>query len=161
VGAGRDEAAEVLLVCSPGGHMLELYALREAWRGFSRAWVTMDYSDTRSLLRGEKVFYAHMQVPRSVRGLLANLLLAWSVLGRVRPKVIVTTGAAVAVPFAWIGRLRGARIVYIESATRIQTPSLSCRLIAPIAARIYVQWPELLPTVPRAQYAGSVFSSEQ
>ena len=49
-----------------------------------------------------------------------------------RPAVIVTTGAGVAVPFAWIGRLLGARVVYVESLTRIEAPSLSYRLIRPV-----------------------------
>ena len=41
-------------------------------------------------------------------------------------RVVVTTGAAVAIPFAWVGKLVGARVVYIESLTRIEKPSVSC-----------------------------------
>jgi hypothetical protein len=62
------------------------------------------------------------------------------------------------VPFCWLGRLRGARVVYVESLSRISTPSLSCRMIAPVAARVYGQWPEFAGAVRRARYAGSVFS---
>jgi hypothetical protein len=69
--------------------------------------------------------------------------------------VIVTTGAGVAVPFAWVGRLFGAAVVYIESIARIDEPSLSCRLIIPVADRLYVQWPELLRALPRAHYVDS------
>ena len=59
-------------------------------------------------------------------------------------------------PFAWIGRLFGARVVYVESVTRIDSPSLSCRLIRPVASRTYVQWPELLePAAARATAAAS------
>ena len=42
----------VLLVCSSGGHLLQLLALRDAWDQFPRVWVTFDKSDARSLLRG-------------------------------------------------------------------------------------------------------------
>lgn len=149
--------ADVLLVCSTGGHLLQLHALRRAWGGFSRVWVTFDKSDARSLLHGEEVVYAHGPTNRSVKNLLRNLVVAWRVVADVRPKVILTTGAGVAVPFAWIGRLRGADVVYVESCTRIESPSLSCRLIAPAADRIYAQWPELVESVPRARYAGTVF----
>ncbi len=76
-----------------------------------------------------------------------------------RPKVIMTTGAGVAVPFAWIGKLWGARVVYVESLTRIDGPSLSYRLIAPVAKRLYVQWPELAQALPQARYVGNVFST--
>jgi UDP-N-acetylglucosamine:LPS N-acetylglucosamine transferase len=148
-----------MLVCSCGGHLLQLLALREAWRPFSRAWVTFDKSDARSLLRDERVFFAHGPTNRSIWNLLRNLILAWRVVGKVRPKAVVTTGAGVAVPFAWMARLRGARVVYVESLARIEGPSLSYRLIAPIAERRYVQWPELAQALPRTRFVGNVFST--
>ena len=151
-----DERVDILLVCTSGGHLLELFALRGAWQGLQSAWVTMDGPEARSLLRGERLVFAHAQGARSAKNIGRNLVLAWRLMSRLRPRVIVTTGAALAVPFVWVGRLRGARIVYIESATRLTRPSLTCRLVAPIADRIYVQWPDLLPVVRRARYAGSV-----
>ncbi len=150
---------DVLLVCSSGGHLLQLLALRSAWEEFSRLWVTFDKSDARSLLRDERLVFARGPTNRNVKNLLRNVAVAWRVVARARPAVILTTGAGVAVPFAWIGRLRGARVVYVESFTRIEEPSLSCRLIAPVADRLYVQWPELRRALPRARYAGNVFSS--
>lgn len=151
--------ADLLLVCSTGGHLLQLVALRESWEPFERAWVTFDKSDARSLLRGERVFYAHGPTNRSIKNLLRNLVVAWRLVGKLRPRAVLTTGAGVAVPFAWIARLRGARVVYVESLARIEGPSLTYRLIAPIAARRYVQWPELAEALPRARFAGNVFSA--
>ena len=149
----------MLLVCSSGGHLLQLCALRDSWAGFSRAWVTFDKSDARSLLSGERVFYAYGPTNRSIKNLFRNIGVAFRVLRTVRPKVIVTTGAGVAVPFAWVGRLLGTRVVYVESLTRIEGPSLSYRMIAPVAARTYVQWPELAQALPRSHYVGNVFST--
>ena len=150
-------------MCSTGGHLLQLLALRDSWNGFSSVWVTFDKSDARSLLAGERVVYAHGPTNRNfgllaVRNLLRNLAGAFRLLRVARPKVVLTTGAGVAVPYAWIGRLLGARVVYVESLTRIERPSLSCRLIAPVASRIYAQWPELPEAVPKARYLGSVVS---
>jgi len=154
---------DVLLVCSSGGHLFQLVVLKEAWGDFSRAWVTFDKSDARSLLAGERVHFAHGPTNRSfglvaVKNLARNLALAWRVVGAERPRVVLTTGAGVAVPFAWVGRLRGAKVVYVESLTRIDGPSLSCRLISPVADRVYAQWPELAEALPRARYVGAVFS---
>lgn len=151
--------ADLLLVCSTGGHLLQLVALRESWQPYSRAWVTFDKSDARSLLDAERVYFAYGPTNRSVRNLLRNLWLAWRVVGELRPKVVLTTGAGVAVPFAWIARLRGATVVYVESLARIDGPSLTYRLIAPIATRRYVQWPELAEALPRSRFAGNVFSA--
>ena len=153
----------MLLVCSTGGHLLQQLALRGAWAEFSRVWVTFDKSDARSLLADERVVFAHGPTNRNfgllaVRNLVRNGLLAFRLLRAARPGVVLTTGAGVAVPFAWLGRLLGARVVYVESLTRIERPSLTCRLIAPVASRIYAQWPELTAALPRARYLGSVVS---
>lgn len=152
--------AEVLLVCTSGGHLLQLWSLREAWAGHAHAWVVASHegSDVDSLLAGESVHFAHSPANRSVKNLVRNLVLAYRLLGRLQPRVVLTTGAAVAVPFAWIARLRGVPVVYIESLARADRPSLSCRLVAPVADRVYVQWPELLAALPKARYAGTVFS---
>jgi UDP-N-acetylglucosamine:LPS N-acetylglucosamine transferase len=144
-----------------------MLALREAWEDASRVWVTEATADAHSLLRDERVVYAHGPAHRNLQHGVHRIALAWLrniLLGvrlavRARPKVVLTTGGAVAVPFVWAARLLGARVVYVESLTRIGTLSTSCRLIAPIADRIYVQWPELAELVPRARYAGSLFST--
>lgn len=151
--------ADLLLVCSTGGHLIQLVALRDSWQRFSRAWVTFDKSDARSLLDGERVYFAHGPTNRSVKNLIRNLFVAWRVVGEVRPQAVITTGAGVAVPFAWVARLRGATVVYVESLARIDGPSLSYRLIAPIASRRYVQWPELAQVLPRSRFVGNVFSA--
>lgn len=154
-----DEAqVDVLLVCSTGGHLLQLHALRAAWAGTRHAWITFDKSDARSLLENERVLFAFGPTNRNVGNLARNLKLAFRLVRQLRPRVVVTTGAGVAVPFCWLGRIFGAKIVYVESLSRIEAPSLSCRLIAPVATRVYAQWPELAEAYGRARYVGSVFS---
>ncbi|MGZ4309424.1 MAG: PssD/Cps14F family polysaccharide biosynthesis glycosyltransferase [Gaiellaceae bacterium] len=132
-------------------------ALREAWEGFERVWVTFDAGDSRALLAGEEVVHAYQPTNRNLPNLLRNLLLAFRVVRRVRPAAIVTTGAGVAVPFAWAGRLLGAQVVYVETLARIEKPSLSYRLAAPAVTRTYVQWPELQRALPQARFCGTVF----
>jgi beta-1,4-N-acetylglucosaminyltransferase len=158
-GSGTGEQVDVLLVCSAGGHLLQLYLLRDAWAGRSHAWVTHSRDDARSLLEGATVFYAYGPTTRNLMNLVRNVFLALRVLRSTRPRVIITTGAAVAVPFAWIGRLTGRRVVYIESLTRTERPSLSCRLVLPVVNRCYVQWPELVQGVRGARFVGNVFGN--
>ncbi len=153
------ERADVLLVCTGGGHLLQLWSLRDAWEGYEHAWVVAsDGADVASLLRDERVVRAHFPAHRSVKNLVRNLVLAARLLRRLRPRVVLTTGAAVAVPFAWVARARRIPVVYVESLARAEKPSLSCRLVAPVADRVYVQWPELRAALPQARYAGTVFT---
>jgi UDP-N-acetylglucosamine transferase subunit ALG13 len=152
---------DILLVSQPGGHLLELLGLHRSWRPFSHAWVTLDSVDTRSLLSRERVLFASGPTLRSLINLLRNVRTAWKSLRELRPAAILTTGSALSVPFAWVGRLLGIPVVYVECGGRADRPSLSCRLVAPVAARIYVQWPELVQAVPRARFVGRIrFSRE-
>jgi UDP-N-acetylglucosamine:LPS N-acetylglucosamine transferase len=157
VSAPAPAPVDVLLVGSSGGHLLQLVQLRDEWPRERRAWVTFDKPDARSLLAGEEVVYAHHPTNRSVRNLLRNLVLAFFVLRRLKPRAVVTTGAGVAVPFCYLGRLLGIRIVYIESFSRIVEPSLTGRLVHPVAHVFFVQWPELAPRFPKARHEGALF----
>ena len=157
--AGAERPVDVLLVCTAGGHLMQLWSLREAWSGYEHAWVVGSHGggDVESLLAGEEVHYAYSPAARSLKNAVRNLVLAWRLVGRLRPQVLVTTGAAVAVPFAWVARARGVRVAYVETLARASRPSLSCRMAGPTADRLYVQWPELLATVRGSRYAGTVF----
>lgn len=147
----------LLIVCSSGGHLLQMLELREAWAAFERVWVTFDKSDTRSLLRDEHVIHAHGPTNRNVPNLVRNAHLAVKVLAELQPSAILTTGAGVAVPFAWVGRMQGIPTIYVESLTRIDGLSLSGRMIAPVASRLYAQWPQLAdPSAGRIRFAGNL-----
>jgi len=111
------------------------------------------------VLADETVVFGHGPTNRSIRALVLNLGLATRVLLRSRPRAIVTTGAGVAVPFVWVGRLLGIPVVYVESATRIESPSLSLRLARPFVSQLYVQWPELQRRMPEARFRGSIFDA--
>jgi UDP-N-acetylglucosamine:LPS N-acetylglucosamine transferase len=148
---------EVLLVCTSGGHLAQLASLRRAWEGYSTAWVTENKTDARSLLAGECVYYGFGPAARSAVNFVRNLRLARRLISELRPKLIVSTGAAMCVPFIWVARLSGVKVFYIESITRISSPSLTCRLVQAFANRVYVQWPELARHVRGSIYVGSVF----
>ena len=149
---------EILLVADSGGHLNELLALREVWGQYSRAWVTVANDTFGAVAPGELVFAAHGPTRRSPLNLARNTLLALRIIRAVRPSAIITTGAGLSVPFVWVGKLLGVRAAYIECSGRIGV-SLSGRLVAPAASRIYVQWAEATDLVGNARYCGSIFFS--
>jgi beta-1,4-N-acetylglucosaminyltransferase len=148
---------DVLLVASNGGHLLQLLQLADLWPRESRCWVTFKKSDAVSLLAGESATWAHHPTNRNLPNLIRNFFLALRVLRRDKVQAIVTTGAGVAVPFVIVGRLLGMRVVYIESMARITSPSLTGRLVYPLADTFIVQWPELQRFFKRARCFGTVF----
>lgn len=147
---------KVCLVCSSGGHFYELYCLREAWGADDHFWVTFLRQDTRYVLKDQRVYAAYCPTNRNVRNLVRNLFLAWRVLTREKPRVVVSTGAGVCVPFFLLARLKGIKTVYIESLARINELSLTGRMVYPFADEFIVQWPELAERHPKARFEGQL-----
>ncbi len=145
------------LVCSGGGHLSQLAELCDDWPLDTQHWITFDSGQARTLLAGRQITFAHGPTNRSPTSLVRNLLLAWRLVRRHRPQTILTTGAGVAVPFCYIGRLLGSRVVYVECLSRVSEPSLTGRLVEPVAHEFYVQWPQLATRYRRARYVGTVY----
>jgi UDP-N-acetylglucosamine:LPS N-acetylglucosamine transferase len=142
---------KLLLVCSSGGHFKALQQLQPFWEKYPRIWVTFRTQTTETALTGETVHYAYGPTNRNPPNLFRNLLLAWQLIRQTRPDVIISTGAGVAVPFLILGKLLGSQTVFIESITRINTLSLSARLVLPFLTVLYVQWPQLQARYPQAE----------
>lgn len=142
---------KVLLVCSSGGHFKGLQQLQPFWENHDRVWVTFRTATTENALTGEKVYWAYSPTNRNLPNLLKNLILAFQVINKTRPQLILSTGAGVAVPFLIMGKLFGCQTAFVESVTRIQTLSLSAKLVLPFLSILYVQWPQLQARYPQAE----------
>lgn len=132
----------VLLVGSSGGHLAQLLCLRDWWSGHERHWVTFQTADATSKLSDESVSWAHYPTTRNVPNLVRNTGLARRVLKEFRPDVVVSTGAAVAVPFFWLSRMQGIASVYLEVYDRVDSATLTGRLCRPVSDLFLVQWAE-------------------
>ncbi|MEH1867246.1 MAG: PssD/Cps14F family polysaccharide biosynthesis glycosyltransferase [Nostoc sp.] len=142
---------KVLLVCSSGGHFKGIQQLRPFWEHHERVWVTFKTATTQAALAQETVYWAFSPTNRNLPNLFKNLLLAFQVVSQTQPDLIISTGAGVAVPFLMIGKLFGSKTAFIESVTRIQTLSLSAKLLLPFLSVLYVQWPQLQARYPQAE----------
>lgn len=129
----------ILFVCSSGGHLSQLLALRSWSCHHSETWVTFQLPDAIAKLAQMSTIWAHHPTTRNPRNFLRNLYLAWTTLRYRRPDVIISSGAAVAVPFFVVGRLLGIPTLYIEVFDRIDSRTLSGRLCRPLSTRFCVQ----------------------
>jgi UDP-N-acetylglucosamine:LPS N-acetylglucosamine transferase len=140
----------VLFVCSSGGHLDQLLALLPAPVGTEVAIATFMKPDALSKVEGYRAYGLHWPTNRSVKALLINLGRAWTTLRRERPDVIVSSGAAAAVPFFWLGRVCfGTRNVFIECVDRMDNPTLTARLVRPVTDQFLAQWDSQLDGFPR------------
>ena len=152
---GASQRPKLLLVCSPGGHIQDLLSLEPAWGDFDRTWVTTPAPDVEHALRGERYDLAHGPTNRNPIKLLRNFVVAFTVLRDRKPDVILSTGAAIAIPFFLLGKLSRRRLVYVECLARVDSLSASGRAVYWLADCFFVQWPALA-RYRRARYEGSV-----
>lgn len=150
----QEEPLRILLVCSSGGHLAQLVAARSWWERHQRRWVTFDLPDARARLMGETLIRAHHPTTRNVKNLIKNVGLAVKVMTRSRPDLVVSTGAAVAVPFFVVARIMGVPRIYIEVFDRIDSPTLTGRLCRPLSTVFCVQLEEQLDVYPGATVIG-------
>lgn len=148
---------KICLVGSSGGHLTHLYMLKPFWKNKERFWVTFDKEDARSLLKNEKVYGCYFPTNRNVKNLIRNIGVAWKVLRKEKPDLLISSGAAVAVPFFYLGKLMGKKLIYIEVYDRIDKPTLTGRLVYPIVDCFIVQWEEQKKVYKKAVNLGGIF----
>ncbi|MFK7740404.1 MAG: PssD/Cps14F family polysaccharide biosynthesis glycosyltransferase [Planctomycetota bacterium] len=149
---------KLLLICSSGGHLLQLHSLLgPLWSDYDRSWVSFDKSDTRSLLKEEKVHWGFFPTNRNLRNLWRNWRMARKVIREEQPDVVISTGAGVAVPYLIQARRQGIRTIYIESYARRDNLSLSGKLVYRFVDHFLVQSPGLAEQYAKARYYGTIY----
>jgi hypothetical protein len=157
----------VLAVASGGGHWIQLRRLRPAWEGCAVTYVTTraGYRDEVARDAGEAPaglaaglpaglperpseppprFFTVPDANRSqpLRLLAQLAAIAWIVL-RTRPHAVVTTGAAPGYFAVRLGRLLGARTVWVDSIANAEELSLSGQRAGPHLDLWLTQWEHL------------------
>ena len=145
----------ICLVCSSGGHLIQCYNLSSWWEKYKHFWITFDKIDAKSILSTEKdVIYGFYPTNRNIFNLFRNLILAFKVLTKKRPNVIFSTGAGIAIPFFLIGKIIGAKLIYLEVYDRIDSPTITGKVLYPIVDLFLIQWKEQKKYYPKARLWG-------
>jgi len=157
------ECDKLLILLGEGGHSKEILILVDLLgAGYDYEYV-MTWQDT---LSESKVAHAgpiHKVIrPRgkddgalkAAFNVLKCGFQAFSILRKSRPNALVTSGPALAVPFALWARLLGVDVIFVETGSRVSQLSLTGRLMRPLANLFFVQWPQLQERYPDTVYAG-------
>lgn len=143
----------VLAVASGGGHWVQLLRLRPAFEGNDVTYMTTstDYAPD----VGDGLLTV---ADANLKEKLRLLRMFWEVLvhmARLRPDIVISTGAAPGFAALFFGRLFGARTVWIDSIANSEQLSVSGKYARRYADLWLTQWAHLAqPEGP--QYWGGV-----
>lgn len=71
-----------------------------------------------------------------------------------RPDAIISSGPGTAITISFIGKMFGSKIIFIESWSRVRTPSGSGKIVYLFSDLFFVQWESLKKCYPKAVFAG-------
>jgi UDP-N-acetylglucosamine:LPS N-acetylglucosamine transferase len=133
----------VLAVSSGGGHWVQLLRLRPAFDGCDVVFATVGSGYRADLDAGARFRVVPDSNRWSKTGLLRTAAAVLRLLIELRPDVVVSTGAAPGYFAARLGKLMGARVVWIDSIANAGELSLSGRKAGAFADLWLTQWPHL------------------
>lgn len=148
-------SARVLLVASGGGHWVQLARLAPAFKDLDVQYVTTVAGSRPPV--GDRPVSVVLDASKSNPARLIPMALQMAyILLRFRPSAVVTTGAAPGVIAVWLGRLLGARTVWIDSIANSERVSLSGRIVAGNVDLRLTQWSHLADPAKGVEYFGAV-----
>ncbi|MFZ4688452.1 MAG: UDP-N-acetylglucosamine--LPS N-acetylglucosamine transferase [Polymorphobacter sp.] len=132
----------ILAIASGGGHFVQLLRLRPAWEGHDVTYATVHAASAAEVAPARLLTFR--DVSRADWWRLPLTL--WDVVGillRVRPQVIITTGALPPLLALALARPFGVRTLWIDSIANSEILSGSGGLAGKIAHQVVTQWPHL------------------
>lgn len=144
----------VLAVASGGGHWEQLMLLRETLEGYRCTFATTDTAVARLHGVDEARGLPDCNKDRPFRSMWCAVAAFWLVL-RLRPDVVISTGAAPGLFCILFARIIGAKTLWIDSVANANKLSLSGRMACRIAHECLTQW-EHIAADPAPKYRGAV-----
>lgn len=150
----RGSRPKVLAVSSGGGHWVQLMRIKYAFEDCDVSYVTVHESYHAQV--PDKKFYVVNDANISTKlALLKAAVRLASVVWKERPDVVISTGAAPGYLALRLGRILGARTIWIDSIANAERLSMSGDRIGHWADLWLTQWPHLArPGGPH--FAGAV-----
>ncbi len=149
---------KVCFAASSGGHLEQLLALKPLMERYDSFILTERTAYEAKLpVRACYVRQVNRHEASFLPRMAANFATSLGIWRAERPDVIVCTGVLATIPFCLIGHARGAKLVYIESFAKTDSPTMTGQLLSKRADRFYVQWESMLKVYPRARCVGGVY----
>lgn len=154
---------KVLFISSTGGHLSELMQLKKIFNRYDYHIIT-EKNDTTLKLKNEYgdridylVYGARNYMLSYMFKFPYNILKSLFLYFKIKPDVVVTTGAHTAVPMCYIAKIFKKKIIFIETFARVESKSMSGNMINKIADVFLVQHEEMTKVYDNSIYRGDLY----
>ena len=150
---------KICFVASSGGHFEQIMMLKPLMDKYDSFVVT---EKTNYSVSNENIpFYYLKQVNRhefmAIYYMAINLLKSINIFFKEKPDIVISTGALATIPMCIICKIFSKKIIFIESFAKINSPTLTGKLIYKFADQFYVQWEDMKNVYPDAICKGGIY----
>lgn len=144
----NSQKKKVLAVSSSGGHWIQLQRLRHDVLDPNETTFVGTSAGMKSLVPGFPFYQViDCNLTEKVK-VIRCLFQIFAVMFKVRPDVVISTGAAPGFLALFVGRLFGAKAIWIDSMANTKKLSVSGKAAKYIANLWITQWPQVAETTP-------------
>lgn len=150
---------KICFAASSGGHFEQLMMLKPLMEKYDSFILTekTKYANKNSDIPVFFVPQVNRHEKTMVFNLLKNIFLSIKIFAKEKPDVVICTGVLATIPMCLIAKLCRKKLIYIESFAKINSPTLTGKLMYKFADKFYVQWESMLKCYPKAIYKGGIY----
>lgn len=162
----------VMFACNQGGHFSQMMALKDLFGKYDSVLVTDNVHANKentpalsnigtieyamAIAKGRKKAGKKKSRLQSIFDYLELFKECRQIWKKHRPAVVITTGSNIAVGLFLYAKLKGSKLIFIETRAKVYSKTITGKLIGWCSDVIFVQWPEMIKVYQNAVYCGTL-----
>ena len=150
---------KICFIASSGGHFEQLMMLKPLMDKY-QSFIVTEKTNYVVSQNGHRLYYLK-QVNRHefkfLYYMIYNTLKTLQIFLKERPDMIISTGALATIPMCIVAKLFKKKVVFIESFAKINSPTLTGKLVCKFADKFFVQWESMKEVYPNAIFEGGIY----
>lgn len=154
-----EKKIKICFAASSGGHFEQLLMLKPLMDKYP-SFIVTERTSYKTKVEGINIYYLN-QVNRKEKiflpKMLKNVVDSLKIFKKEKPDIVICTGVLAMIPICLISKMKGKKLIYIESFAKVTSATLSGKLLYKFADQFYVQWETMLKIYPNATYLGGIY----
>ena len=150
---------KICFIASTGGHFEQLMMLKPLMDKYE-SFIVTEKTDYSVIEDDRKIYYLN-QVNRHEKTFIfkmaLNFIKSLNLFIKERPDVVISTGALATIPMCIFAKVFKKKIIFIESFAKVNSPTLTGKLVYKFADQFYVQWEQMKEHYPNAIFRGGIY----
>ena len=150
---------KICFIASSGGHFEQIMMLKPLMEKYKSFVVTekTNYSVSNNDIKLYYLKQVNRHEVKFIPYMLINTIKTLGIFFKEKPDVVISTGALATIPMCITAKLFRKKIIFIESFAKVDSPTLTGKLVYKFADQFYVQWEDMKEFYSNAIYKGGIY----